>query len=162
MAGKGAAINGVFVLKAASLAEARRIVFQDPAVVEKRNAADVHPWAGPKGIGVAYFQWRRANPDAADAMAVHAFCLLMHGPAWKADPKSDGEHAVFIDTMRRAGLLSAAGNTEGDPEIFALCVFKTASVDEARRIIGQDPAVQSGRLAPEFHRWYTADLVLPW
>jgi uncharacterized protein YciI len=155
-------ISGIFILRAPSLAEAKRIVLQDPTVAEKRNSADVHSWAGPKGVGVAYFQWRQAHPDAKDTMAVHAFCLLLHGPAWKDDPQSDGEHAVFIDSLRRAGLLAAAGGTEDDPEIFALCVFKSDSIEEAQRIIGQDPAVRSGRLAAEFHQWWTADLVLPW
>jgi uncharacterized protein YciI len=162
MEDKAPTISGIFVLQAPSLAEAKRIVFRDPTVVEKRNSADVHTWMGPKGIGVAYFQWRKAHPGAEDVMAVHALCLLVRGPAWKDDPQSDGEHAVFIDSLRRVGLLSAAGNTEGDPELFALCVFKSDSVEDAQRIIGQDPAVRSGRLVAEFHHWWTADRVLPW
>jgi uncharacterized protein YciI len=162
MEDKTVTISGIFILKAGSLAEARRIAAQDPTITEKRNTIDVHPWLGPKGIGVAYFQWKRDHPAAEDAMAAHAFCLLKHGPSWKGDPRSDGEHAVFIDSLRRAGLLAAAGNIDDDPELFAICIFKTSSADEATRIIGQDPPVQSGRLAVELHRWWTADLVLPW
>jgi uncharacterized protein YciI len=162
MADAKATIRGVFILKAASMAEARRIVLRDPAVAARRNTVDVHAWSGPKGIGVGYFQWKKAHPDADDAMAVHAFCVLTHGPQWTGDPNSDGEHAVFVDSIRRAGVLAAAGNTDGDPDLYALCVFKTASVDEAKRIMDQDPVVQSGRVAVEFHRWWTADLVLPW
>jgi uncharacterized protein YciI len=162
MEDKPTTISGIFVLKAASLAAARKIANLDPTVIERRNTIDVHPWLGPKGIGVAYFQWKKAHPGAEDAMAVHALCLLKRGPAWGNDPKSDGEHAVFIDSLRRAGLLAAAGVTEGDPEFFALCIFKTSSVEEAQRIMGQDPAVKSGRAAIEIYHWWTADKVLPW
>lgn len=162
MAEKPATINGLFVLKASSLAEARRLVLQDPAIAAKRNLADVHPWNGPKGIGVGYFQWKRAHPEAEDAMGVHALCILHRGPRFAADPKADGEHAVFIDSLRTAGILAAAGLTEGDPDLYGLCIFKTGSLDEAKRILAQDPVVKSGRVVPEVHRWWTADLVLPW
>lgn len=162
MAEKPATINGLFVLKAPSLAEARRIVLQDPAVAGKRNLADVHRWNGPKGIGLGYFQWKRAHPDADDAMGVHAFCILLRGSRLSDDARAEGEHAVFIDSLRHAGILAAAGLTEGDPDIYGLCVFKTGSVDEARRILAQDPIVKSGLVTPEVHRWWTADLVLPW
>src|SRR5579871_3030396 len=43
-------ILGVFVLKAASLDEAKRIASQDPTVTQHRNIIDVHAWRGPAGI----------------------------------------------------------------------------------------------------------------
>jgi uncharacterized protein YciI len=162
MADKPATINGLFVIKAPSLAEARRIVLQDPAVAGRRNRADVHRWNGPKGIGVGYFQWKREHPDADDKMGVHAFGILMRAAPVATDAKEDGEHAVFVDSLRHAGVLAAAGLTPGDPDIYGLCIFKTGSIDEAKRILDQDPIVKSGLVTPEIHRWWTADLVLPW
>ncbi len=155
-------ISGIFVFKVQSLAEAQRIAALDPTVQERRNTADVHPWLGPKGIGVAYFQWKKEHPEAADAMAAHVLCILRHGPAWSSDARSDGEHAAFVGTLRSDGVLASAGRIDGDPDLYSVCVFKTSFVDEATRAMGQDPAVKSGRLAVEFHRWWTADRVLPW
>lgn len=155
-------ISGIFVLKAASLAEAQRIAALDPTVAEGRNTADVHAWLGPGGIGTAYFRWKKEDPGGKDVMAAHMLCILKHGPAWKSDPRSDDEHAAYLDSLRRAGVLAAAGGFEGDPELYSVCVFKTSFADETRRTMEQDPAVRSGRLAVEFHRWWTADRVLPW
>ena len=46
-------ISGIFVLKAASLGEARRVAWMDPTVTGRRNTVDVYPWWGPHGIGEA-------------------------------------------------------------------------------------------------------------
>jgi len=162
MEDKATTISGVFIFKADSLAEAGRIASLDPTVTGKRNKVDVHPWLAPKGIGAAYSQWKKENPNAEDAMAVHPFCILRRGPAWKDDAQSDDAHARFVDSLRRAGALAAAGGVEGDPDMLEICVFKAPSVDEAQQAIARDPAVQSGRIAAEFHRWWTADRVLPW
>ncbi|HMD62027.1 MAG TPA: YciI family protein [Opitutaceae bacterium] len=155
-------ISGIFVFKAPSLAEARSIAGKDPTVTEKRNTVDVHPWLGPKGIGAAYSQWKKEHPGAEDAMAAHVLCILRRGPAWTGGPRAGDEHAAFVDSLRRSGLLAAAGVIDGDPDLCAICVFKTDLVDEAKRAIEKDPAVGAGRMAAEFHRWWTADRVLPW
>jgi len=155
-------ISGIFVFRAETLAEAQRIAALDPTVAERRNTVDVHPWLGPKGIGAAYFRWKKEDPGGKVVMAAHAFFILRRGAAGGSDPRADGEHARFVDSLRRAGALAAAGWIYGDPDLCSICVFRTSSADEAKQAIGQDPAVHSGRLAVEFHRWWCADRVLPW
>jgi uncharacterized protein YciI len=162
MEDKPTTISGIFILRAATLAEAQGIAALDPTVTERRNTADVHPWLGPKGIGDGYFRWSRGNPGAKAAMAAHEFCILRRGAAWVSDPQADQEHARFIESLRLAGALAAAGPVFGDTDICSICVFKTSSQEEARRAMGRDPGVMSGRLAAEFHRWWCADGVLPW
>src|SRR5215469_16049720 len=49
-------ISGVFVMKAKSIDEARRIAGEDLTVRERRNTIDVHTWRGPAGIGDEYFR----------------------------------------------------------------------------------------------------------
>ena len=155
-------ISGIFVFKVPSLSEARRIAGLDPTVVHGRNTVDVHPWLGPAGIGEAYFRWRKRNPGAKDAMASHAFCLVLRGPAWDGGTHPDAEHEKFIASLRDAGALAAAGPVEGDPDLLGIVVFKNSSADEARKAAGQDPAVRAGRIVIEYHLWWTADGVLPW
>ena len=152
-------ISGIFILKADSLEAARAIAARDPTVVANRNTVDVHAWRGPEGIGDGYFKWKRDNPGAKDVMAARAFCILEKAPnasGWRPDD------TAFIETVRASGALLAAGRVEGEPVIVGIIIFKTASADEAARILAKDPAVASGRFQAEFHNWWTADRVMPW
>jgi uncharacterized protein YciI len=155
-------ISGIFIFKAPSLSEARGIAATDPTVVNGRNTVDVHPWRGPAGIGVPYFKWRRENPDAKDVMASHALCLVLRGPAWAGGAHPDAEHERFIASLRGAGALAAAGPVEDDPVLLGIVVFRAPSTQEARKALEEDPAVRAGRVAIEYHEWWTADRVLPW
>jgi len=94
-------------------------------------------------------------------MASHAFCLLKRGPA-RRDSEAPTEVAALIEALRRTGALSAAGPIEGDHDLFGIIIFKRASVEEAPRTLEQDESVKSGRIAIEYHVWWTADRVLPW
>ncbi len=154
-------ISGIFVLKCDSLPAAERVAAQDPSVVGKRNTVDVHSWLGPAGIGTSYFKWKKENPDAKDVMASHAFCLIKPGPAWPGGNRGYDDDGS-IDALRRAGLLSAAGPINDDPGLVGIVVFKTASLDEAKKSLAEIPSVKAGRLAVEYHVWWTADRVLPW
>jgi uncharacterized protein YciI len=161
MADNPTTISGIFVFRAASLAEAQRIADQDPTIIARRNRAEVYHWRGPPGIGDAYFQWKKAHPAEDDVMSTHAFCLISRVPS--ASTAADAaENSAFIDSLRARGLLAAAGSIEGDPVFIELVIFKTASVKEAKQALGDDGPIRSGRLAVEWHHWWTADLVLPW
>ncbi len=61
-----------------------------------------------------------------------------------------------------AGTLAAAGPVESDPALAAIVIFKTASVEDARRAMGLGPSVGPGELVPEFDAWRCTHLVLPW
>ena len=153
-------ISGVFVFKTASLDEARRIGAQDPTVLEHRNLVEVHQWRGPAGIGAEYFRLHRQDPKTPQDMGVQPFCMLFRGPAWKesADLR---EHDDYLARLRRDKTLAASGPIEADPSLVAIAVFNRMPDDEARRLIESDPAVKSGLLRVEYHRWWCAAHVLP-
>jgi uncharacterized protein YciI len=155
-------ISGIFVLKAPSLLEARRIAARDPTVVSGRNTIDVHPWMGPAGIGATYFRRVKENPGAKAAMATHAFCLVLRGPASAADGRADADHDRFVAGLKAAGVLAAAGPVDGEPDLLGIIIFKGSSVEGARKAMDADPSVRSGRVAIEYHLWWTAEGVLPW
>jgi uncharacterized protein YciI len=155
-------ISGIFVFRVGSLAEAQRIAAQDPTVVGKRNTVDVHSWWGPKGLGSAYFKLEREHPEAKVEMASHVLCIIKRGAAPTGEPQAAGDCSRLIDSLKGAGALAAAGLVDGDPDLSAVLVFKSDSAEAAQKSIALDTAVQSGRLSAEFHRWWSADLVLPW
>lgn len=152
-------IAGIFVFKAESLEEARRIAAQDPTVLEHRDAVDVYPWWGPKGIGVAYFQSKKDHPDSPEKMTSYAFCLYLKGPNWIA---ADRGHSEWVERLHGRGMLTAAGPIEEADELVGISIFKTSSIDAAQRLIVEDPAIDSGLLRAEFHQWWSADGVMPW
>jgi uncharacterized protein YciI len=155
-------IEGIFVLKAPSQEEARRIAAQDPTVLGNRNTIDVHPWLAPAGIGAAYFRRVKEDPAAKVVMASHAFCLVLRGPAWTGASRPDAGHERFVGSLRAAGALAAGGPVEDDPDLLGIIIFRGSSTDEARKALDQDPAVRSGRISIEYHLWWTADGILPW
>jgi uncharacterized protein YciI len=159
-------ISGVFVLRAASIEEARRIAAADPTVVEHRNTVDVHPWRGPAGIGVEYARLHKEHPETPENMGVHPLCLIYRGSAWeqKSGDRASAlaAHTDHLSRLRTEGHLAAAGEVDDETGLLALVVFKRIPIEDARRLIEEDPAVQSGLLRPEYHRWWSADHVLPW
>jgi uncharacterized protein YciI len=161
------AISGVFVMKAKSLEEARRVAGEDPTVKEHRNIIDVHAWQAPAGIGEEYFRLHKEHPETPENMGVQPLMILTRGPAWNdAEPvklvSPLANHALYIERLHREGKLAAAGNVERDPDIIGIVVFRRIPVEEARRLIADDPAVKAGLVGVEAHRWWSSDHVLPW
>jgi uncharacterized protein YciI len=131
------------------------------------------------GIGVHLFGCRVApatgavTPSAAPAapaisgkhfkMRTYMFVLLRRGPAWTPEQTPETEklfegHMANIKAMARAKKLLIAGpfdDAPGRPDAIAgLFIFDTIDEAEVRALMAHDPAIASGRLVPELHRWY--------
>jgi uncharacterized protein YciI len=154
-------ISGIFVFRAASLDEARRIAEQDPTVVGHRNLVEVHAWRGPKGIGAEYRRLHKEKPETPEGMGVQPLFLIYHGTLWADRSQPAGAHAEYLERLRREGKVAMQGPTEGDDELSAMVVFNRVPDDEAQRLIAGDPAVKAHVLRVEFHRWWCAAHVLP-
>lgn len=154
-------ISGIFVFKVGSLAEAQRIADQDPTVIEHRDTIDVHAWRGPAGIGDDYFRYATEHPGENAHMAGHALCIFLKAPAGIKAGSADA-HLQWIKQMREQGKLAAAGPFEDDAQVAAMSIFKADSLEDAKKLVADDPAVKSGELLPEMHLWWSADRVLPW
>jgi uncharacterized protein YciI len=153
-------ISGIFVLRAASMQQAVSIASLDPTVMQHRNSVEVHPWRGPEGIGDAYAKWKFQERDAEDTMLTYAFAMFYKGPNWTPGAK---DHRAWVAQQISAGKLAAGGETEDDDSGLAgIYVFKTSSLEEAQRLAAANPAVKSGLVRVEWHRWSCADRVLPW
>jgi uncharacterized protein YciI len=160
-------ISGVFVMKAKSIDDARRIAGEDPTVREHRNTIDVHAWRAPAGMGDEYFRLHKEHPETPENMGAYPILLLTRGPAWDTNAAKDrvvllAEHQHYVDELHRAGKLAVAGPVEGDDSMIGIVVFHRIPLEEARHLIDGDPAVKAGVLSVEAHRWWSSDHVLPW
>ncbi|HML16633.1 MAG TPA: hypothetical protein VK419_06390 [Bryobacteraceae bacterium] len=155
------AIAGVFMLKAASPEQAWTLAGLDPTVVQRRNMIDVHSWRGPKGVGVAYQQWRKQHPDEDDKLDAYTLGIYVRGPRYT--PDAAALHEQWVARLHKAGRLAAAGRIENDDaDLVALTVFKASSIEQAKREAADDPSIKSGAYIAEFHKWSPADLMMPW
>jgi uncharacterized protein YciI len=90
----------------------------------------------------------------------YAFVLLRRpvtAPARSEDEleRIQAQHLAHLADLGRAGKLLAAGPLSDQPDesLRGLCFFAT-SVEEARDLAAQDPAVRAGRLEAEVMTWW--------
>lgn len=155
-------ISGIFIFKVESLERAQAIAMKDPTVVEHRNTIDVHAWDGPAGIGDGYFRLHKIDPKMPENMQVHPFCMLIRDRANALPMELLQAHVSYVEKLKADGKLSAAGRVSGEEELAWLVVFRAIPLDEAKQLLGNDPAVKAGVFKVEYHQWWSSDHVLPW
>ena len=66
------------------------------------------------------------------------------------------EHLAYLGSLRQAGHIVTNGPVLEQPyeSLRGLVFYRVGSLDEARRLAEQDPAVQAGRLAVEVMAWW--------
>ncbi len=93
-------------------------------------------------------------------MELHTYyiCLLRKGPNWTADesPELDrlqAQHMAHNAHLMETGAKLAAGPVRDDSDVRGFSIFLTATLDEARALAEDDPAVRAGRFIVELHPW---------
>jgi uncharacterized protein len=68
------------------------------------------------------------------------------------------EHLDFHASLRAAGDVVTNGpvTEQPDPSLRGLAFYRTGSLERARRLAEDDPAVRAGRLTVEIMTWYCA------
>ena len=66
-------------------------------------------------------------------------------------------HLAHLRELAKAGKLLVAGplDDQPDPRMRGIEIFRVGSLEEAKRLAGEDPAVKAGRLEPVVMTWYT-------
>lgn len=102
-------------------------------------------------------------PTGKFEMRQYIMGFLRRGPNWTPDPtpevKQIGEgHMAHIRAMGATGKLVLAGpfEIEGTPPnaIAGILLFDVETIEEARVMASDDPAVKAGRLTLELVPWY--------
>ena len=65
-------------------------------------------------------------------------------------------HLEYLTKMYDDDKMSICGPLMDENDIKGMCVYHVGSIDEAKRLAEDDPAVKSGRLIVEVHPWYSA------
>lgn len=90
----------------------------------------------------------------------YQFAILKRGPQWTAEQtpevqKLQAGHMANIQKMGSLGKLMAAGPIgKNDFGLAGIFIFKAASMDEAKALAAEDPAIKAGRLAIDFCTWH--------
>jgi uncharacterized protein YciI len=105
-----------------------------------------------------------AEPEPAQPrfeMESFQLVLLRRGPAWTPEvtPAAEAlqkQHIAHLEAMGQAGKMLIAGPLadQPDPTLRGVCLYRVGSVDEARALAEQDPAVKAGRLRVEAMAWW--------
>ncbi len=155
-------ISGIFIFKVESPEKAREIAENDPTVVTHRNTIDVHAWDGPAGIGEEYARLHKLDPKTPENMQMHPFCMLFLKEPIDGRGELMAAHERYVEKLRTDGKLGAAGRVTSDDGMTGLVMFRPMALEEAQRMMGDDPAVKGGALKVEYHQWWSSDHVLPW
>jgi uncharacterized protein YciI len=72
------------------------------------------------------------------------------------------QHLGHFARMRRAGLMTVAGPVRGDDAIAGICLYRAGTVERARRLAEDDPAVRAGCYDVRAVQWFTAKNAIQW
>ncbi|UQA63500.1 YciI family protein [Polyangium aurulentum] len=104
-----------------------------------------------------------ASADGPMEFEKYQLVLLRRGPRATEIPEGELEaiqkaHIAHLDKMAEEGAIVAAGpfDEQMDDSFRGMCLYRVGSVDEARALAEQDPAVKAGRLRVEVMTWMTA------
>jgi uncharacterized protein len=72
------------------------------------------------------------------------------------------QHLGHFRKMHAAGYLKIAGPIDNDDEVAGICLYQAGSLERARKLAEDDPAVRAGRFAVRAMTWYTQQGGLTW
>ena len=99
-------------------------------------------------------------PQSQIKMTTYVLGILRKGPHWgegTADERKlvQEAHLANIRKMASIGKLIVAGPID-DTNLRGIFIFGISSVDEAKALVKDDPAIASERLVVDFYPWYAA------
>jgi len=105
-----------------------------------------------------------AGPEDYE-MATYQVAFLRKGPAWTPGDTPELQelqkgHMANIQKMAETGKLLIAGPFSDGGDLRGMFIFRVDTLEEAKALADQDPAVKAGRLVLEWHPWFAAKNIL--
>jgi uncharacterized protein YciI len=102
-----------------------------------------------------------AQENQTPKMMTYYVGFLKRGPAATSERTPETQrlqeaHMANIRKMAADGKLLLAGPFTDGGELRGMFVFKLGSLEEAKALCAEDPAVKAGRLVCEMHPWLSA------
>lgn len=114
-------------------------------------------------IGLSSFAQREftmTEGDTTYTMKQYIMCFLKSGPERGGDSiyvaKIQEGHLAHLNKLAQDGKVTLVGPFGDDTELRGIVLFDVETIEEARKLQSQDPAVKAGRLVMEFHPWWGA------
>jgi len=153
----GGDIDGVFIFRAASAAEAKEWAEGDPSIASGFRTAEMHPWWSEDIFN---------KPAAPMKLTPMFLCFLTAGAKWTpettpATAEIQKGHMANILRLAEMKKLIAAGPFGDNGRLRGIFVFRVSSLEEAKALTDTDPTVQAGRLAMDIRPWLVPEGVLP-
>jgi len=103
----------------------------------------------------------RAPEVAGYEMTTYQVGFLRKGPAFTPGEtpelkKLQEAHLAHIQAMAASGKLLVAGPFTDGGDLRGMFVFRVDTLEEAKALAEEDPAVKAGRLVLEWHPWFAA------
>jgi uncharacterized protein YciI len=152
-------VGGVFVLRAASIEEAKSWIDTDPAVKAELMVPEMHPWfsediyqkaSAPLSWNTLYFGFLRKGPNRKEGDDKTAEVQELQ----KA-------HLANINRLAETKKLVMAGPFGDGGELRGVFVFRVESLKEAQELAATDPMIKIDRLKIDLHPWQIPAGILP-
>ena len=103
---------------------------------------------------------RATGPEEYE-MTTYQVAFLVRGPAWTAEETEATKaiqkgHMDNIQRMADSGKLLIAGPFADGGDLRGMFIFRNVTLEEAKALAEQDPAVKARRLKLEWHPWFAA------
>ena len=101
------------------------------------------------------------KPEPKYNMTNYIMGLLRKGPNWTSAKTEESQriqkaHMANIGKMAATGKLVIAGPFTDNGDIRGVFIFQNTSMEEAKGMTDEDPALQTGQLVLELHPWFAA------
>ena len=145
-------LAGIFILRAASAAEAAGWIGEDPAVKAGLMTSEMHPWFSEDIY--------KKGSTAPLKMEKIYFGFLKRGPNRKEGDGNTPEiqelqkaHIANIVRLAELKKMILAGPFGDDGDLRGIFVFRVASLKEAQDLAATDPMIKIDRLRIDLHQW---------
>jgi hypothetical protein len=108
----------------------------------------------PVLIDPAHYDYRDIISAAACPTRTYIVGVLRRGPNWTINTFLSGER---LRAWKKADKIVIGGQFIDEDDPMGLYIFTVDSLEEAESLTAEDPGIQNGALAFEFHRWLSAD-----
>ncbi|MEO6167142.1 MAG: YciI family protein [Chitinophagales bacterium] len=101
----------------------------------------------------------QSSPQGMEEMKTYYLVFLKRGTNRTQDSvtseKIQEGHMAHLNKMAAEGKMDLAGPLMDDGDLRGICVYNAGSLEEAKKLAEDDPAVKAGRLIVEIHPWYS-------